>query len=241
MSILLVEENRKLADAMRRELEAAGLAVDVVADGGEADGRAIAPECDLILLGTPAGGGDALALLRGWRAHGLRGHVLVLSARAGYEAAVRALNAGADDCLPRPFAMRELVARARALLRRRYRTENPFLRVRDLVIDVPGRTVKRAGKLIRLTAKEFALLEFLARHRGRVVTREMLWGHLYDERDECTSNILEVFVRQLRIKIDRGFDVPLILTRWGEGYLLRGEDEADLAGSRGTYSAAGRR
>jgi DNA-binding response OmpR family regulator len=98
------------------------------------------------------------------------------------------------------------------------------LRVHDLEIDTASRTVKRGGQAIHLTPREYALLQFLAFHRGRVVTRSMIWEHLYDEQDENTSNVVDVYIRYLRNKIDKGFDPPLILTRWGEGYLLRGEE-----------------
>jgi DNA-binding response OmpR family regulator len=100
------------------------------------------------------------------------------------------------------------------------------LRVHDLEIDTAARTVKRGGKGIHLTPREFALLEFLAFHRGKVVSRSMIWEHLYDEQDENTSNVVDVYIRYLRNKIDKGFELSLILTRWGEGYLLRGEDES---------------
>ena len=101
--------------------------------------------------------------------------------------------------------------------------KSPILRVFDLEIDTASRTVKRAGKAIHLTPREYALLQFLAFHRGKVVTRSMIWEHLYDEHDENTSNVVDVYIRYLRNKIDKDFDPPLILTRWGEGYMLRGE------------------
>ena len=102
--------------------------------------------------------------------------------------------------------------------------KDPVLQILDLEIDTSARTVKRAGQSIHLTPREYALLEFLAFHRGKVVTRTMIWEHLYDEHDESTSNVVDVYIRYLRNKIDKGFDPPLILTRWGEGYILRGED-----------------
>ncbi len=120
--------------------------------------------------------------------------------------------------------MEELFARLRALIRRGHQVKDPVLRVHDLEIDTAGRNVKRAGQTIHLTPREFALLEFLAFHRGKVVSRTMIWNHLYDEQDENTSNVVDVYIRYLRNKIDKGFDPPLIQTRWGEGYLLRGDD-----------------
>jgi len=116
------------------------------------------------------------------------------------------------------------LARLRALIRRGHEVKDPVLRVHDLEIDTATRTVKRGGQAIHLTPREYALLQFLAFHRGRVVSRTMIWEHLYDEHDESTSNVVDVYIRYLRNKIDKGFESPLILTRWGEGYLLRGDD-----------------
>jgi len=113
----------------------------------------------------------------------------------------------------------------RALVRRRHQVKDPVLRIHDLEIDTSARVVKRAGQVIHLTPREFALLQFLAFHRGKVVTRTMIWEHLYDEYDENTSNVVDVYIRYLRTKVDNAFDKKLILTRWGEGYMLRGEEE----------------
>ena len=117
------------------------------------------------------------------------------------------------------------MARLRVLVRRQHQIKDPILRVHDLEIDTSARSVKRAGQQIHLTPREFALLQFLAFHRGKVVTRTMIWEHLYDEYDENTSNVVDVYIRYLRTKIDNAFETKLILTRWGEGYMLRGEEE----------------
>src|SRR5207245_11496187 len=124
----------------------------------------------------------------------------------------------------KPFELEELLARLRSLIRREHNIKDPVLRIHDLEIDTAARTVKRGGQPISLTPREYGLLEFLAFHRGKVASRSMIWEHLYDEQDENTSNVVDVYIRYLRTKIDKGFMPPLILTRWGEGYMLRGEE-----------------
>ena len=169
---------------------------------------------------------DGLSLLQRWRKDNLNAQVLVLTARGSMEDKVKGLDLGADDYMTKPFELEELLARLRALIRRGHQVKSPLLRVHDLEIDTASRTVKRAGRSIHLTPREYALLEFLAFHRGKVTTRSMIWEHLYDDQDENTSNVVDVYIRYLRNKIDKGFDPPLILTRWGEGYMLRGDDES---------------
>ena len=225
MRVLLVEDHKPLVRALRQGLEEEGLAVDVALDGEEADFKARTSQYDAIVLDIMLPKKDGLTLLKEWRQAGLKAHVLMLTARGTLDDKVRGLDTGADDYLTKPFELEELLARLRALIRRGHQVKSPVLRTHDLEIDTAARTVKRAGRTISLTPKEYALLEFLAFHRGRVVTRTMIWEHLYDEHDENTSNVVDVYIRYLRNKIDKGFDPPLILTRWGEGYLLRGEAE----------------
>jgi DNA-binding response OmpR family regulator len=199
--------------------------VDVAHDGEEGNYKARTAEYDVIILDLMLPKTDGLSLLQGWRREGLTTHVLVLTARGSIDDKVRGLDFGADDYLTKPFELEELLARLRALIRRGHQVKDPVLRLHDLEIDTAARTVKRAGQPIHLTPREYALLEFLAFHPGRVVTRTMIWEHLYDEHDENTSNVVDVYIRYLRNKIDKGFEPPLILTRWGEGYMLRGEDQ----------------
>jgi len=224
MRVLLIEDHKPLVRALKQALEEEGFAVDVAYDGQEGDFKARGAEYDVIILDLMLPKEDGLSLLQRWRRDGLATHVLVLTARGGIEDKVRGLDLGADDYLTKPFELEELLARLRALIRRGHQVKSPVLRAHDLEIDTAARTVKRAGRVIPLTPKEYALLEFLAFHRGKVATRSMIWEHLYDEQDESTSNVVDVYIRYLRNKIDKGFDPPLILTRWGEGYMLRGDD-----------------
>jgi DNA-binding response OmpR family regulator len=224
--VLLVEDHKPLVRALRQGLEEEGYAVDVAYDGEEANYKAGTVEYDVVVLDIMLPKIDGLTLLHRWRKDGLKGHVLMLTARDQLDDKVKGLDAGADDYLTKPFELEELLARVRALVRRRHEVKDPVLRIFDLEIDTAARTVKRAGQPIHLTPREYGLLEFLAFHRGRVVTRTMIWEHLYDEHDESTSNVVDVYIRYLRNKIDKGFDPPLILTRWGEGYQLRSEDGA---------------
>src|SRR5262245_9871271 len=225
--VLLVEDYKPLVRSLRQGLEEEGFAVDIAYDGEEADHKALATNYDVVILDIMLPKKDGLALLKGWRERGLQSHVLLLTARGAIDDKVKGLDQGADDYLTKPFELQELLARIRALIRRGHQIKDPLIKVYDLTLDTASRTVKRAGQSIHLTPREYALLEFLAFHRGKVVTRTMIWEHLYDEHDESTSNVVDVYIRYLRNKIDRGFDPPLILTRWGEGYMLRGEETAD--------------
>lgn len=225
MRVLLIEDHEPLVRALKRGLEEDGFAVDAARDGEEGAYKAKTAEYDVIILDLMLPKQDGLSLLRDWRRSGLKTHVLVLTARGSIEDKVRGLDLGADDYLTKPFELEELLARLRALVRRGHAVKDPVIRVHDLEIDTTARTVSRGGKSIHLTPREYALLEFLAFHRGKVVTRSMIWEHLYDEYDENTSNVVDVYIRYLRNKIDKDFAMPLILTRWGEGYLLRGDEK----------------
>jgi DNA-binding response OmpR family regulator len=226
MRVLLIEDHKPLVRALKQGLEEEGFAVDVSTDGQDGDFKARTAEYDVIILDLMLPRQDGLSLLQGWRKDGLSMHVLVLTARGSMEDKVKGLDLGADDYMTKPFELEELLARVRALVRRGHQVKSPLIRIHDLEIDTASRTVKRGGKSIHLTPREYALLEFLAFHRGKVTTRSMIWEHLYDDQDENTSNVVDVYIRYLRNKIDKGYDPPLILTRWGEGYMLKGDDEA---------------
>ncbi len=225
MRVLLIEDHRPLLRALKRGLEEEGFAVDTAEDGEEGEYKGRTANYDAIVLDLMLPKKDGLTVLKEWRQQGIKTHVLVLTAKDTTDDKVAGLDRGADDYLTKPFHLEELFARLRALIRRGHQVKDPVLRVFDLEIDTAARTVKRAGQAIHLTPREYALLQFLAFHQGKVVSRSMIWEHLYDEYDDNTSNVVDVYIRYLRAKIDKGFDPPLILTRWGEGYMLRGESE----------------
>jgi DNA-binding response OmpR family regulator len=222
--VLLVEDHKPIARALKQGLEEEGFAVDLSHDGEEGDYKARTATYDAIVLDLMLPKKNGLTVLQQWRRDGIKTHVLILSARSAMEDKVLGLNMGADDYLAKPFGLEELLARIRALVRRGHEVKDPVIRIFDLEIDTATRTAKRGGQSMHLTPREYALLQFLAFHRGIVVSRSMIWEHLYAGQDESTSNVVDVYIRYLRNKIDKGFDQPLILTRWGEGYLLRGED-----------------
>jgi DNA-binding response OmpR family regulator len=212
-----------LARSLKQALEEDGFAVDLAVAGDEADAKARGAIYDVVILDLMLPKIDGLTLLKGWRKDGLTFHVLILTAMGTLEDKVLGLNLGADDYLPKPFELTEFLARVRALVRRGHQAKDPILRIHDLEIDTGARSVRRAGKDIYLTPREFSLLRFLCYHRGKVVTRSMVWEHLYDENDDNTSNVVDVYIRYLRNKIDKNFTPPLILTRWGEGYMIKGD------------------
>lgn len=226
MRILLVEDQLPLVKALRQGLEEEGFAVDTATDGEEADVKARTTPYDVIVLDIMLPKVDGLTLLKRWRTSGIDTHVLMLTAKGTTDDKVSGLDSGADDYLSKAnLDFEELFARIRALVRRGHQKKDPLIRVHDLTLDTSSRSVARGGKKIPLTPREYALLEFLAFHAGSVVTRTMIWEHLYDEYDENTSNVVDVYIRYLRNKIDKGSELPLILTKWGEGYMLRGNDD----------------
>jgi DNA-binding response OmpR family regulator len=219
--ILLVEDERRLAQVVRRVLEEEGNTVDIAADGN--DGLAIAKEGshDVIVLDILLPGMDGIEVCRTLRADRFDTPILLLTALDGVEDRVRGLDAGADDYLPKPFAFQELLARLRALGRRRVQAREPDrLEVADLALDLRRRRAERAGKTIELSPKEFALLEFLVRNEGRVVTRTHILDHVWGYDYSPDSNLVDVYVTYLRRKLDRGHNRKLIRTVRGVGYAL---------------------
>src|SRR5947209_2589820 len=223
MRVLLVEDDPRIANFVAKGLREQAYAVDLAASGEDALYQASINIYDLAILDVMIPAPDGFEVCRRLRQSGLRFPILMLTARDATDDRVQGLDTGADDYLTKPFEFEELLARLRALVRRGHQVKDPVLRVHDLEIDTAAHAVRRAGRSIALTPREYSLLEFLAFHPGQVVSRSMIWEHLYDEHDDNTSNVVDVYIRYLRNKIDKGFDPPLILTRWGEGYMLRGE------------------
>lgn len=220
MRMLLVEDEKKVADFVARGLRAERFAVDVAADGTSGWEMASSMDYDLIILDLMLPGMSGTELLRRLRRRGSTAAVLVLTARDATTDKVENFEAGADDYLTKPFAFAELLVRVKALLRRPPTSRAHTLRVADLEIDRLTQQVRRAGKRIELTAKEYALLEYLAANAGRVLSRTMIVEHVWDESFESLTNIVDVYVRHLRTKVDDPFPTHLIQTVRGVGYSL---------------------
>lgn len=220
MRVLVIEDYEPLRDSIAQGLREAGFAVDAASDGAGGDLYARMGKYDVILLDLMLPGIDGLAILQELRNRRDRVHVLVITAKDSIRDRVRGLDLGADDYLVKPFALQELLARVRALVRRAYGTKSPVIRVADLDIDTSSRTVRRAGKTVELTAREYAILEYLAQRTERPVTRNAILEHIYDFSDGPDSNVVEVYVAALRRKLELDGKPRLIHTRRGIGYVL---------------------
>jgi two-component system OmpR family response regulator len=215
-----VEDDEKLARAVGRGLRAEGYAVDVEADGDGALAQASVYEYDAVVLDVMLPGRDGFAVCRGLREGGCWAPVLMLTARGQVADRIRGLDAGADDYLAKPFDFGELLARLRALLRRAPSDRPARLELGDLVVDPASHRVIRGDRPVELTAREFAVLEFLARHPGEVVSRTRLLEHVWDENYTGSTNIVDVYVGYLRRKLDADGGRPLIRTVRGVGFAL---------------------
>ena len=220
MRLLLVEDDEGIIRFLEKGLREAKYAVDVARDGDDALYKASLNEYDIIILDIMIPGRDGLEVCRELRDRGSKVPVIMLTARADVRDRVLGLDVGADDYLTKPFQVSELLARLRALMRRGPALKSTVIEIGDLRIDTSAQIVKRYGQPLGLTAREYALIEYLARNAGRVVSRSELIEHVWDERYDSYSNVIDVHINHLRQKIDRGSDQPLIHTRRGAGYML---------------------
>lgn len=223
MRVLVIEDEKKVARFIKKGLEEEGYAVDLAFDGEEGLAMALDRVHDLIILDIALPKIDGLQVLKGLRERKVPTQVLLLTVRATIEDKVLGLDAGADDYLTKPFAFREFLARIRALLRRKAEAGPPLLQVEDLVLDPARHLVIRGGERIDLTSKEFALLEYLMRNAGRLLSRAMISEHVWNYDFDTETNVIDVYINYLRRKIDSGREKKLIHTVRGSGYVLKSE------------------
>jgi DNA-binding response OmpR family regulator len=221
MRVLVVEDQKKTASFIRKALEAEGFTVDVCHNGENAFAAATATAFDGIVLDIMLPGSDGLSVLRRLREQKDQTPVLLLSARGAVNERIEGLNAGADDYLPKPFAVAELVARVRALSRRGGESKSTTLRIADLSLDTILHQAQRGGKTFDLTTREFRLLEFLMRSAGRICGRMTILEKVWDYDFDPGTNLVDVYMRRLREKIDGGCETKLLHTVRGVGYVLR--------------------
>ncbi len=220
MRVLVVEDYPPLWKSMQQGLTEAGYAVEHAGDGVAGHELAQGTAFDAVVLDIMLPRLDGLAVLEALRREKNHTPVLLLTARDGIADRVKGLDLGADDYLAKPFAFEELLARLRAIIRRRYQSPVNTIRVADLEVDTAARTVKRGGRAISLSAREYALLEYLISRHGQVVSRAEIWDHVYDFASEPSSNVVDVYISYLRKKVDQEHAVKLIHTRRGQGYVL---------------------
>ena len=225
MRILLVEDNKRLSDSLRMTLEDDGYAVDTACDGLDGEEMALMGTYDVIILDIMLPQKDGLAVCRDLRNRRINTPILMLTARDALEDRVSGLDSGADDYLIKPFEVDELRARIRSLLRRESSIKSGRLEVGDLTLDPATHAVERAGKPVELTAKEYALLEFFLRHPNHLISRERAESHLWGYDHVVSSNVIDVYIRRLRRKIDDPHEIKLFETVRGAGYRLRVPEE----------------
>ena len=221
MAVLVVEDERRVRSFIERGLSEEGFAVTACGDAQDAERAVETGGIELVLLDWMLPGESGVDALRRWRSRGDVTPVIMLTARDAVEDRVAALDAGADDYLVKPFAFEELLARVRSVLRRARGSPSPLLTCGDLVLDPAAHQVTRGGKKIRLTPREFALLQFLMQHHGETVSRTRIAAAVWEHDFDTFSNVVEVYIRYLRAKIDEPFGVPLIHTVRGVGYVLQ--------------------
>ena len=221
MRILVVEDEKHLNEILSRRLKENGYSVDACLDGLTAMDFIEMTDYDVIILDIRLPGLSGMEILKRARKQGIESPILMLTALDAVEDKVRGLDAGADDYLTKPFAFEELMARIRMLLRKKSGNKTNVYRLEDLVVDCDARKVKRGEKEIRLSAKEFALLEYMIVNQGIVLDRDRIGEHLWSYEYEGASNMIDVYIRYLRKKVDEGFEPKLIQTVRGKGYVLR--------------------
>ncbi len=231
MRVLIVEDDHNIREFLEQSLREAGFAADGVTDGASALGSAVEGPYDVLVVDLGLPDMDGLELIDGLRRRGVDTPVLILSARRSVDDRVRGLERGGDDYLPKPFAVAELVARLRALIRRAGRrgaeTEATAIRVADLEIDLLRHEARRRGERLPLSPREFQLLEYLARNPGRVLTRTMILDHVWQMRFDPSTNVVDVHIHRLRAKVDRESWPALIHTVRAVGYTLRADGGTD--------------
>jgi DNA-binding response OmpR family regulator len=223
MRVLIVEDEKRLANLLKRGLEEHSFTVDLCHDGEEGLYQAETSPYDAIILDVMMPKLDGFSVLRQLREQNNEVPVIMLTARGEVENRVKGLNVGADDYLAKPFDFSELLARLTAIIRRSKGKPDSHIQIADLVIDLNAKSVARDGKVVELSAKEYAIFEYLAVNRNRVVSRTEFSEHIYDMNFDLDSNVIDVFINRLRKKIDNDREQPLIRTKRGEGYLLQEE------------------
>ncbi|MFN2623376.1 MAG: response regulator [Chthoniobacterales bacterium] len=223
MRVLVVEDEKKLASFLRKGLAEENFIVDLSHDGAEALERILTNGYDAIVLDIMLPKRDGLSVLREMRRQHINAPVLLLSARGNVNERVEGLNLGADDYLPKPFSITEVVARVRALLRRASGEHATVMQVADLSLNVITREATRAGRKVELTNREFALLEYLMAHPGKVITKTALCEHVWEHHFDTGTNVVEVCIQRLRRKVDEGHSHKLLQTIRGTGYAIREE------------------
>src|SRR3989440_2316969 len=239
MRILLVEDDRRIVHFVAKGLREQAYAVDVSGDGDDAFYKVSINDYDAVILDVMIPGRDGFQVCRDMRSAGIAVPVIMLTARDTVQDRITGLDSGADDYLIKPFAVTELLARLRALLRRGQVVRPATIRIADLFLDTHAHSATRSGRELSLTSKEYALLEYLAREGGRVVSRAEIAEHVWDENFDPLTNLIDVHINRLRRKVDTGFATKLIHTRRGAGYILLSPDQvtgltdhtsADLSG-----------
>jgi heavy metal response regulator len=223
MRILVVEDEKKVAKFLQQGLEEENYSVEVVSDGETALKRVSADSFDLILLDILLPKKDGITVLKEIRSAGISTPVLMLTAKSAIEDKVQGLDSGADDYLTKPFSFAELLARIRSIFRRGGSDKSATLAVADLTLDLVAHRATRAGKVIELTRREYALLEYFMKNADRVLTRTLISEHIWNYNFDTGTNVIDVYINHLRSKIDDGFEKKLLHTVRGVGYILKGE------------------